>query len=90
MTLAKNSYSVSEVAELFNISRSHVYGLIRRGADNGGIRSVKIGKSVRIPRHDLEEFGTQIGWTFMTYECPECGRESDIPRCWTCDPEIGG
>ena len=51
MTLAKNSYSPSDVAELFNISRGHVYGLIRRGTDNGGIRSVKIGKSVRIPRH---------------------------------------
>ena len=33
----------------------------------------------------LESVGYQV-----EYVCPECERETDIPRCWTCDPEIGG
>jgi recombinational DNA repair protein RecR len=26
---------------------------------------------------------------FMIYECPECERETEIEKCWTCDPERG-
>ena len=27
---------------------------------------------------------------FMTNECPECGRKTNIEKCWTCDPVRGG
>jgi excisionase family DNA binding protein len=42
---------VEEAAKLLNIGRSAVYDLIR----SGRLRSVKIGKSRRIPREAVDE-----------------------------------
>ena len=57
-----NSYSVHDIADYLGVSIGHVYGLIRRGRDNDGIYGVKIGKSVRVPRRDFEDFLSRIGW----------------------------
>lgn len=40
---------VDEVAELLSMSRSAVYLLVMAGAERGGIASIRIGKSRRIP-----------------------------------------
>jgi len=43
-------------AELLGVSRSVVYELIRQGPAHGGIESVKLGRSRRIPRIAVVEF----------------------------------
>lgn len=43
---------VEEVAEELGLSRATAYGLVM----GGSIRSIKIGRSRRIPRHELEDY----------------------------------
>ena len=44
--------SVEEAAGLLGIGRTTLYELIRRG----DVRPIRIGRCVRIPRRELEEF----------------------------------
>ena len=44
------AYSPAEAAEALGVTRQHIYHLIERGA----IRAVKLGRSARIPRAELE------------------------------------
>jgi excisionase family DNA binding protein len=48
---------VEDAAKLLNIGRSAVYDLIR----SGRLRSVKIGKSRRIPREAVDEVIATLG-----------------------------
>jgi excisionase family DNA binding protein len=50
---AKLLLSIEEAAEQLNVGRTYVYGLLTRGE----IRSVKLGKSRRIP---TEEIGAYV------------------------------
>jgi len=47
---------VEEAAEIFGISRTAMYLLMQRGE----IKSVKIGRSRRIPRVELEKFVEEL------------------------------
>jgi excisionase family DNA binding protein len=49
---------VREVAVYLNVSRSHVYRLIREGT----LHSTKVGNSRRIPRESFEEYLRDINW----------------------------
>lgn len=44
--------SVSDVAEVLGIGRSSAYGLVRCGR----LRSIRIGRKIRIPKDALAEF----------------------------------
>lgn len=44
--------SVPEVAEVLNIGRSGAYALVR----SGKLRSLKVGRKIRIPRMALSDF----------------------------------
>lgn len=47
--------TIDEVAEVLRIGRSAAYELVRR-TDASGLRSVRVGRKIRIPRHSLVEF----------------------------------
>ena len=49
--LLRAGYTVEEVAEMLGISRAHVFNLMNAGQ----IRSVKLGRSRRIPADALRE-----------------------------------
>jgi len=49
------AYTVNEAAEALRIDRTHVYHLIR----DGRLRSIKLGKSRRIPADALAELIAQ-------------------------------
>lgn len=49
---SKSLLTASEVAQILNISKSHVYNLIRRG----DIPSIQFGRARRIRQTDLEDF----------------------------------
>lgn len=45
-------YTVPELAAILKIGRNAAYDLVK----SGNIRSIRIGKSIRIPRSALEKF----------------------------------
>jgi excisionase family DNA binding protein len=45
------TYTINEVAKLLQISRNAAY----EAARTGSIPSVRIGRTIRVPRHALEE-----------------------------------
>lgn len=49
-------YRVDEAAELLSVSKSRVYELIR----SGQIRTVKVGKSHRVPARSLDEYVARL------------------------------
>ena len=49
-------YRIDEAAELLSISRSRVYELVR----SGQIRTVKVGKSHRVPARSLDEYVARL------------------------------
>lgn len=52
MNMHQEVYTVQELAELLHIGRNAAYDLVK----SGKIRSIRIGKSIRIPRSALEKF----------------------------------
>lgn len=50
----KQLYRVEEAAELLQVSRAHLYSLIR----SGDVRSVKLGRSRRITQGEIERLMT--------------------------------
>jgi excisionase family DNA binding protein len=63
LTIAKRGlYRVEEVCIILSLGRTHLYDEIRTGR----LRSVKIGKSIRIPAEALTEYVEQAkaeaGW----------------------------
>ena len=50
------TYTTSEIAKLLRISRGAAYQAIRRGE----IPSLRFGRTIRIPRHALEELLNHI------------------------------
>ena len=49
-------YRIDEAAELLSISKSRVYELVR----SGQIRTVKVGKSHRVPARSLDEYVARL------------------------------
>ncbi len=48
--------TVVEVAEILKCSKQHVWALINGRGESLHLPAIKIGKSYRIYRHELEEF----------------------------------
>lgn len=46
-------FSVPELAQTLGVHKNHVYNLIQKGE----LRAVRLGRSVRIPRVELERLG---------------------------------
>lgn len=44
--------TIDEVAEILKVSKSSAYRLVK----DGGIRSIKVGKTLRVSRKNLKEF----------------------------------
>lgn len=49
-------YRINEAAELLSVSKSRVYELVR----SGQLRTVKVGKSHRVPARSLDEYVTRL------------------------------
>lgn len=49
-------YTLEQVAGLLSLGRSHLYRLITAGL----LRPIKVGKSVRVSREELERFITAL------------------------------
>lgn len=49
-------YRVGDAAELLSVSKSRVYELIR----SGQLRSVKVGKTHRVPARSLDEYVVRL------------------------------
>jgi excisionase family DNA binding protein len=63
LTIAKKGlYRVEEACIILSLGRTHLYDEIKKGR----LRSVKIGKSIRIPPEALTEYveqaKTEAGW----------------------------
>ena len=55
-TTSKLLLRPTEAAELISLSRSKVYALLR----DGTIPSVRVGKSLRVPRRELEMWAERL------------------------------
>lgn len=51
------SLTVAEVSSVLRIGKAATYGLVRSGV----LKSIRVGNSIRVPRHALEEFWRSIG-----------------------------
>jgi excisionase family DNA binding protein len=49
-------YRIDEAAELLSVSKSRVYELVR----SGQLRTVKVGKSHRVPARSLDEYVSRL------------------------------
>lgn len=49
-------YRIEEAAELLSVSKSRVYELIR----SGQLRTVKVGKSHRVPARSLDDYVARL------------------------------
>lgn len=49
-------YRIDAAAELLSVSKSRVYELVR----SGQLRTVKVGKSHRVPARSLDEYVTRL------------------------------
>lgn len=49
-------YRIDEAAELLSVSKSRVYELVR----SGQLRTVKVGKSHRVPARSLDEYVARL------------------------------
>lgn len=46
------AFSVSEIAKKLGVSRNTAYALVR----NGALRSIRVGRQIRVPRSALEDY----------------------------------
>lgn len=55
--------TVTEASKVLRLGKNAVYGLVRCGA----LRSIKVGKSIRIPKTALSEFLSGTGKEVITH-----------------------
>lgn len=47
-------YTVPEAADVLGVSKAHVYRLLRDEGHVGGVRAIRIGTAVRLPRRAID------------------------------------
>lgn len=60
--MEKRTYTVQEVANILGISRNHAYEYIGKI----GVRVIRIGATIRIPKTDFEEWFHGVGKTMVS------------------------